>query len=86
MTVNNKEMFQTLGIKAIPFAQVYHPETGLAEERNLSRRSYPTFEKIVRSYVQGSCELDVQTIEDDGNYASNPWGVKAKPKSRGVSL
>lgn len=84
MTVENKDTYDTLGIKTIPFVHVYHPQTGLAEERSLSRRNYPNFEKVVTSYAHGSCDLDVEI--DDDRYALNPWDVKVKSKARAVSL
>ena len=67
----NTELHAGLGVTSIPFAHVYHPEAGLVEERQLSRKNgqYSNFEKVVKSYVEESCNL----INDD-DY-SNPWGL-----------
>lgn len=87
MTAVSTEVHKTLGIKTIPFAHVYHPETGLAEERSLSRRNYSTFENVVKSYVNGVCDLISNAVvntdddeEDVTSYASNPWTVQKKSK------
>jgi hypothetical protein len=75
MTVVNTEVHKELGIKSIPFAHVYHPETGLAEERKLSRKNYSNFEKVVKSYLEGGCELKAEA-EETSSYCADPWAVK----------
>lgn len=78
MTSVNTEIHKSLGINAIPFAHVYHPETGLAEERKLSRKNYSNFEKVVNSYVDGSCTL---RSNDEELYTMNPWKEVVASKS-----
>mmetsp|Transcript_13860 Transcript_13860/g.22967 ORF Transcript_13860/g.22967 Transcript_13860/m.22967 type:complete len:242 (+) Transcript_13860:113-838(+) len=79
MTSVNTEIHKSLGINAIPFAHVYHPETGLAEERKLSRKNYANFEKVVNSYVAGSCNL---RSNNEDLYTVDPWQEKVASKSR----
>jgi thiol-disulfide isomerase/thioredoxin len=77
MTSINSELHTTLGITSIPFAHVYHPDAGLVEERKLARKSYSNFEKVVKTYIEGSSFL----VDGD---CSNPWEEEAKEVSSDI--
>mmetsp|Transcript_3170 Transcript_3170/g.8264 ORF Transcript_3170/g.8264 Transcript_3170/m.8264 type:complete len:314 (-) Transcript_3170:132-1073(-) len=57
---------QGLEVPSIPFGHVYHPTAGLVEEMKISRREMMKFEKKVRTYVNGFCDVP------DGD-CSNPY-------------
>lgn len=54
-------LFQGLGVEAFPFAHVYHPDAGLVEEVKLNRKLWNEFQKTLREYLEGSCELHFNT-------------------------
>jgi len=65
MTSVNTELHKVMGIKAIPFAHIYHPSVGLVEERSVSRKYIQNFEKVIKSYLGGLCDvLDTDTWSD----------------------
>jgi hypothetical protein len=82
MTAVNTEVHKQLGIKSIPFAHVYHPETGLAEERKLSRKNYSNFEKVVNSYLEGACDLKAE----EESYCADPWAVKYTSRGAATAM
>lgn len=66
----NADLHASLGVESIPFVHVYHPEAGLVEQRKVSRKYYSSFEKVVKTYLEDSC--DVTDCDD----FSSPWEVK----------
>jgi hypothetical protein len=70
ITPFNADLHASLGIDSIPFVHVYHPDAGLVEERKLSRKYYSSFEKVVKTYFEDSCDLT------DCEEFSSPWEVK----------
>mmetsp|Transcript_32456 Transcript_32456/g.78803 ORF Transcript_32456/g.78803 Transcript_32456/m.78803 type:complete len:230 (+) Transcript_32456:127-816(+) len=50
-------LFKGLGVKSFPFAHIYHPEAGLVEELKLNRKLWSEFQKTLKEYLEGSCEL-----------------------------
>ena len=74
VTASNGELHRGLGIKTIPFAHIYHPETGLVEERKIGRKHFSKFEKVLSSYVEGKCDV----LDDE---CSNPYPTETNTRS-----
>jgi len=85
ITDKNANIHQGLEVPSIPFGHIYHPTGGLVEERRLKRMDFPTFDKILRSYAKGSCELVMDENNDTPPNADsvhfmflNPYGEDGK--------
>mmetsp|Transcript_16492 Transcript_16492/g.23259 ORF Transcript_16492/g.23259 Transcript_16492/m.23259 type:complete len:275 (+) Transcript_16492:316-1140(+) len=57
ITDKNANIHQGLDVPSIPFGHIYHPSGGLVEELPLKRMDFPIFDKVLRSYCKGYCEL-----------------------------
>lgn len=57
VTEQNANLHQGLGVQALPFGHIYYPQGGLVEEQSISRKNFSRFEKKLKSYISGSCEL-----------------------------
>lgn len=58
LTHDNSMLHQGLGIPSLPFGHIYHPESGLVEERKIAKKNFKIFEDVLESYVNGSCECN----------------------------
>jgi|Transcript_8659 thiol-disulfide isomerase/thioredoxin len=67
VTEKNANLHQGLGVQALPFGHIYHPEGGLVEEQSISRKNFARFDHKLRSYISGSCELESE------EYAASPY-------------
>lgn len=63
VTQDNANLHQGLEVPSLPYAHIYHPEGGLVEERKLSRKYFGKFARVLKSYVDGQCEVE----DDDGS-------------------
>jgi len=61
----NSDLHQGLNVPSVPFSRIYYPTAGLVEEMQISKKRWPTYEKVVATYVQAFC-----TVED-GNYSNH---------------
>jgi len=61
----NSDLHQGLNVPSVPFSRIYYPSAGLVEEMKISKKRWPTYEKVVGTYVQAFC-----TVED-GNYSNH---------------
>jgi len=67
VTEKNANLHQGLGVQALPFGHIYHPQGGLVEEQSVSRKNFARFEHKLRSYISGSCGLESE------EYAASPY-------------
>ncbi|CAJ1963727.1 unnamed protein product [Cylindrotheca closterium] len=58
-------LFEGLGVKSFPFVHLYHPEEGLVEELKLNRKLWNDFQKTLKEYLQGSCNVQYNENEND---------------------
>lgn len=58
------------GIASVPYGHIYHPTAGLVEELRLKPQSFAAFERILHSYVLGSCALPTEPDAASGIYAA----------------
>lgn len=64
---NKKFIVEELGIPALPYGGIYHPEVGMAETMSISSQRLGDFEAIVESYREAECQLpevDEEEAED----------------------
>jgi thiol-disulfide isomerase/thioredoxin len=61
---DNAYLHKGLGVPSLPFGHIYHPETGLMEERKISKKFFAEFKQVLRTYVHGECPVQ---YDDDGN-------------------
>ena len=66
VTENNASLHQGLGVPSLPYAHIYHPMVGLAEEQKLTRNYIQSFKEKLHSYTSGSCPI---RYDDDDNYS-----------------
>lgn len=60
---DNAYLHKGLGVPSLPFAHIYHPETGLVEERKINKNVFAEFKEVLRTYVGGECQVQ---YDDDG--------------------
>jgi thiol-disulfide isomerase/thioredoxin len=65
-TKDNGALQAGLGVTTIPYAHIYHPSVGLVEELKLNKETQRDFDKILKSYVEGSCDLPEDVDPDSG--------------------
>lgn len=58
LTKDNAFLHEGLGIPALPFGHLYHPDAGLVEEQRIRRKLFPEFERTLQSYVNGQCDVE----------------------------
>jgi len=56
--LENADLHQGLNITAVPFAHIYYPSAGLVEEKMISNSHWSEFEKVFKTYREGSCNID----------------------------
>mmetsp|Transcript_88378 Transcript_88378/g.247218 ORF Transcript_88378/g.247218 Transcript_88378/m.247218 type:complete len:247 (-) Transcript_88378:73-813(-) len=61
---DNAYLHKGLGVPSLPFGHIYHPETGLVEERKINRNMFAEFKQVLRTYTNGECRVQ---YDDDGN-------------------
>lgn len=57
VTETNASLHQGLGVPSLPFAHIYHPQSGLVEEMKLTRKDIPEFRDKLRAYTEGLCDI-----------------------------
>ena len=50
VTESNAALHQGLGVPSLPYAHIYHPQTGLVEEMKLTRNEIPTFREKLEGH------------------------------------
>lgn len=71
VTESNAALHQGLGVPSLPYGHIYHPQGGLMEEMNLTRKDIPEFREKLHAYTDGHCALPEAAAaadDDDGNY------------------
>ena len=68
---DNATLHQGLGVKSVPFVHVYHPTEGLVEERRLTRKFLPGFNKLLKDYRRGECSLEQLGIGNDTRWSTD---------------
>ena len=65
LTKENAFLHEGLGIPSLPYGHIYHPAVGLVEECkiNLKKQEFASFEKALKTYVRGECQVDYSTDE-----------------------
>lgn len=56
---NNQFIVQELGIPALPYGGIFHPEVGMAETMSVGPQRLADFKAIVESYRDAECQLPV---------------------------
>jgi len=59
---DNSNLHQGLGVPSLPFGHIYHPSGGLVEETKISKKYFPNFARVLKTYIEGIC--DVEEHED----------------------
>jgi hypothetical protein len=57
LTKSNAYLHEGLGVRSLPFAHIYDPNAGLVEERKMNKNVFHDFKRILRTYVNGECEV-----------------------------
>lgn len=70
VTPENANLHQGLEVPSLPFAHIYHPESGLVEEMKLSRKYFSAFAKTLKSYVDGGCDVE-DHMGPNGSFADS---------------
>lgn len=47
-----------LGVPTVPYGHIYHPHAGLVEEQSVSKKNFKKFKLKLKSYIEGSCDLN----------------------------
>ena len=58
LTRSNAFLHEGLGVPALPYAHIYHPEAGLVEERSLNKKLFGDFKEVLQTYMDGECPID----------------------------
>jgi len=62
---NKNFVVKELGIPALPYGGIFHPQVGMAETMSISSQRLGDFEAIVDSYRDAECQLpEVEEAED----------------------
>lgn len=64
LTKENAFLHQGLGVPSLPFGHIYYPKVGLIEERKIAKKKFKVFEKVLETYVHGSCDCDYELNEE----------------------
>lgn len=67
MCETTRQLMAGLGVTKMPFAHIYHPTAGLAEELSMNKKVFADFRAIVESYLDQQCELP-ELNEETGLY------------------
>lgn len=73
MTKGNAYLHEGLGVRSLPFAHIYEPDAGLVEERKINKHVFSDFKRVLRTYVNGECEV---TYDESGS--SNGAAVESQ--------
>lgn len=57
-------------IPKVPYGHIYHPTFGLVEELRLTTKRIKDFELILRSYIDGYCDLSDTIYQETGMYGA----------------
>lgn len=74
VTPENANLHQGLGVPSLPFGHIYHPTGKLVEELKISRKHFPRFAAVLKSYVDGQCDIEFDeddVVVDQGNRKSH---------------
>jgi len=65
LTKENAYLHEGLGVPSVPFAHIYHPDSGLVEEMKMNKRDIPGVQKVLGDYVAGRCEVPSFSMLDE---------------------
>lgn len=69
----NANLHQGLGVTSLPFGHIYHPTGGLVEELKISKKYFPKFARVLKSYVEGLCDIEeYDSIKKTNDINKNP--------------
>ena len=57
VTKKNAFLHEALGVPSVPFAHIYHPDVGLVEEMRMNKKTFPEFQHVLETYIDGSCDI-----------------------------
>lgn len=58
LAAHTAHLCEGLEVTKFPSLHIYHPQAGLVEEQTINRRSFGEFQTLLKSYQQGSCEVE----------------------------
>eukprot|EP00979_Chaetoceros_neogracilis_P016049 scaffold6860_cov297-Chaetoceros_neogracile.AAC.47 len=67
VTAENANLHQGLGVTSLPFGHIYHPTGGLVEEIKISKKFFPNFARVLKSYVNGLCDVGEYEESEEKN-------------------
>ena len=74
LTDNNKKFIVgELGIPALPYGGIYHPEVGLVETMSVTSKRFTDFEAIFGSYRDLECQLPYHDEQDENLLFLDPY-------------
>jgi len=60
---SNTDLHRGLKVPSLPYGHIYYPNIGMMEETKISRKHFGRFARVLRSYVEGTCDLeDYETL------------------------
>jgi len=59
---SNTDLHRGLKVPSLPYGHVYYPDLGMTEEMKISRKHFGRFARIVRSYVEGQCDVEDEVL------------------------
>jgi thiol-disulfide isomerase/thioredoxin len=57
----NSNLHQGLGVPSLPFGHIYHPTGGLVEEKKISKKYFPSFVRLLKTYIDGRCDVKAKS-------------------------
>lgn len=66
VTESNAFLSEGLGVPALPYGHIYHPAAGLVDERSLNKKVFSDFKDVLKTYVEGECQIDWDAEVDEG--------------------
>ena len=58
VTPENANLHQGLGVPSLPFGHIYHPTGKLVEELKISRKHFANFARVLKTHVDGQCDIE----------------------------
>ena len=71
VTERNVALHQGLSVPSLPFAHVYHPQSGLVEELRFTRKDVSSLQAKLNCYLQGQCDLSDDTVWIGSNLSTS---------------
>jgi thiol-disulfide isomerase/thioredoxin len=68
VTPENANLHQGLGVPSLPYGHIYHPTGKLVEEVKISKKYFPDFAKVLKTYIDNECPV----VYDDNGVLKRP--------------